>query len=36
MVEKMAKFYGNIPEKDVRELLRIHNELIDKMESKDT
>ena len=35
MVERMAAFYGNIPEKDVRELLRIHNELIHKMASKD-
>lgn len=36
MVERMAEFYGRIPEKDVRELLRIHNELIDRMESKIT
>jgi DNA-binding MarR family transcriptional regulator len=36
MIERMADFYGNIPEEDVRELLRIHNELIDKMASKDT
>ena len=36
MVERMAEFYGTIPEEDVRELLRIHNELIQKMESKDT
>ena len=36
MVERMAEFYGNIPEEDVRELLRIHNELIQRMESKDT
>lgn len=36
MIERMADFYGNIPEKDVIELLRIHNELIDKMASKET
>jgi DNA-binding MarR family transcriptional regulator len=36
MIERMADFYGNIPEEDVRELLRIHKELIDKMASKNT
>ena len=36
MVEMMAEFYGNIPAKDVRELLRIHNDLIDAVESKNT
>lgn len=34
MVERMAEFYGNIPLKDVRELLRIHNKLIGEIESK--
>ena len=36
MIERMAAFYGTIPEEDVRELLRIHRELIQRMESKDT
>lgn len=34
MVERMADFYGNIPLKDVKELLRIHNTLIDAVESR--
>jgi MarR family multiple antibiotic resistance transcriptional regulator len=36
MVERMAEFYGHIPVKDVRELLRIHNELIHRVESNHT
>jgi len=34
MVERMGDFYGNIPVKDVKDLLRIHNKLIDAAESK--
>ena len=35
MVERMTEFYGHIPIKDVKELLRIHNKLIDTIESED-
>ena len=35
MVERMADFYGHIPIEDVKDLLRIHNKLIDAVESED-